>query len=792
MSVLDRKLRRDLFSAWFRLAAITCIIAVGVACYVEFSSCYSNLNRAKDRYYAQCRMADFTIDLKKVPTTNLAVIADLPGVIEIRPRIQFFATVDLTDHPRLLNGQVLSLPDRQKPIINDIVLRSGSYFTEERANEVIVNDAFARHHGIRPGDWIHLILNNRRQELFVVGTAISSEYVYLVGPGALAPDPEHFGVFYLKQTYAEDVYDFQGAANQVLGLLVDGVRERPDDLLRRAEQMLEPFGVFSSTPLRDQASNRYLTGEMDGLATFTTIMPAMFLAVAALILNVLMSRWIEQQRTTIGTLKALGYPLLPIVWHYVKFGGFVGILGGAVGCALGFWLASLVTELYTQFYEFPDLRNEFYPLKTAIGMAISLVCALTGTLHGVHAVIRLQPAEAMRSKPPRQGGAILLERVGWFWRRLSFRWRMVLRSVIRSRLRTAAGVFASCMGAAILVTGFTMSQAIHFLIDFQFELVQRSDMDLALKDQASIAALFEAQRLPGVDLAEPELSVSCVYENGPYHKRAGIIGILPDAHLTIPRDADGNRIDVPEVGLAMSRKLAEILHLEEGDLVSVRMIQGLRQTHTVPVVHIVDSYLGIAVYANIYYVNRLVNEEFAVSGLQLALNRDPHSFRVLNRDLKDMPAIQSVSSKHDMIDNINETVIKTQNTFILLLILFAGVIFFGSVLNASLISLSERQREIATLRVLGYGPWEIGSLFLRESMIVNTIGTLFGMVLGYWLSVGLAEAYDSELFRIPVITGPDIWIKTLLVSAMFALMAHGFTQVSIHRMDWLDALQVKE
>ncbi len=792
MSVLDRKLRRDLYTAWFRLAAITCIIAVGVSCYIAFSSCYENLSRAKQRYYAQCRMADFTIDVKKIPVSSLAAISAMPEVIEIRPRIQFFATVDLEDHPKLINGQVLSLPDQRHPVINDLVLRTGSYFTNERSNEVILNDAFARHHQVRPGQWIHLILNNRRQELFVVGTAISSEYVYLVGPGALAPDPANFGVFYLKQSYAEDVYDFEGAVNQVAGLLAVGVRERPDEVLRRAEQLLEPYGVFSSTPLKDQASNRYLTGELDGLKTFTTIMPMMFLAVAALILNVLMSRWIEQQRTTIGTLKALGYPLTPLVWHYVKFGGCVGLLGGVLGAGLGYMLASSMTDLYAQFYEFPDLQSEFYPLKMAVGIAISLACALAGTLQGVYSVIRLQPAEAMRSKPPRQGGAILLERVGWLWRRLSFRWRMVLRSVVRSRLRTAAGLFASCMGAAILVTGFTMSEAIHYLIDFQFKLVQRSDLDLALKDLAGIEVIHEAQRLPGVDIAEPQLQVSCVYRNGPYHKRAGITGIMPGAQLTRPRDTDGNLVSVPTVGLAMSRKLAEILHLHQGDTVTVRMIQGLRQTHRVSVVNIVDGYLGMSVYADIHYLNRLINEEYAVSGVQLALDRDPQHQQELNRQLKQMPAVQSVVSAQDMITNLEETVIKTQNTFIFMLILFAGIIFFGSVLNASLISLSERQREIATLRVLGYGPWEIGSLFLRESMIVNLLGTLLGIVLGYWLSIGLAEAYDSELFRIPVITGPSIWIKTLLVSAAFALLAHAFIQQSILRMDWLDALQVKE
>ncbi len=401
MKSLDRKLVRELRSAWGRLLAITSIIAVGVGCYVEMASIYANLTDAKQRYYAQCRMADFTIELKKVPITELSLLQSLPEITEIRPRIQFFATVDLDRVTELLNGQVLSLPDYRQQTIDDIVLRRGSYFTDRRQNEVIVNDAFARRHGLRPGSWIHLILNNRRQELFVVGTAISSEFLYLMSPGSITPDPEHFGVFYLKRSYAEEVFDFEGAANQVLGRLQPSMRERPGDVLRRAESLLEPYGVLSTTPLKDQPSNRFITEDMNGLATFTTILPTIFLAVAAIVLNILLSRWTEQQRTVVGTLKAIGYRDGQVFAHFIKFGLTIGVLGGLAGCVLGYVLAGYATDLLGKFYEFPKLENQLYLGKSLIGMLISLACALAGALHGGYVVLKLRPAEAMRPKPPR-------------------------------------------------------------------------------------------------------------------------------------------------------------------------------------------------------------------------------------------------------------------------------------------------------------------------------------------------------------------------------------------------------
>jgi putative ABC transport system permease protein len=792
MAILDRKLRRELRGAALRLLAVTGIIAVGVGVYVQMGSCHENLADSKDRYYAQCRMADFTIDLKKVERSELERIGRLPGVSEIRSRIQFFATVDLEGKPELLNGQVVSLPDRRAPIINDILLRSGSYFTERRENEVIVNDAFARKHGLQPGQWVHLILNNRRQELFIVGTAISSEFVYLVGPGSIMPDPDHFGVFYLKHTYAEEVFDFQGAANQVLGLLTPSHRARPDEVLQRAERELEPYGVLATTPLKDQASNRYLSEEIKGLATFTRILPTIFLAVAAFVLNILMTRWTEQQRTVVGTLKALGYSNAQVFGHFLKFGLIIGVLGGVAGDVLGYFYAQWVTSIYKQFYELPGLENRFYWDKSLIGLVVSLTFAILGTAIGARGVLKLRPAEAMRPKPPRRGGTIVLERIVWLWRRLSFVWRLVLRDLVRSRMRTAMGLFAAAMGTCILVTGFMMQAAMRLLIDFQFQYVQRYDYELAMKDERPADALAEVRRLPGVDEAEPVLYVPCTFENGPYRRRGAVSGLIPTARLTVPRDAENQPVPIPPDGLAMSRTLAERLHVSVGDFISLRPNKGLRETRPARIAHIVDGYIGMSVYADIAYLNALRREESILNAVQVRLDGNRRHIDDFHRELKQIPAVESVYSRQGTVRILEDTLIKTQGMFIGLLVGFAGVIFFGSVLNASLVSLAERQAEVATLRVLGYGPWEIGGLFLRESLTVTLIGTALGLPVGYRLAAAMVGMYENDMFRIPLVFEGSILLKTFVLAALFSLVAHAFIQRSIHKMDWLEALKVKE
>jgi putative ABC transport system permease protein len=791
VSVLDRKLLREARSSGPLLLAITSVIAVGVMCFVYMRSTYQNLGLAKFRYYAQCRMADFWVEVKKAPLVEVERITNIPGVAAIRPRIQFHATVDLERVAAPLNAMVLSLPDERQPIINDIVIERGGYFTDRRPDEVIVNAAFARRHAITPGQVIHLILNNRRQELHVVGTAISSEFVYLVAPGSIAPDPEHFGVFYLKRTFAEEVFDFDGASNQIVGLLDAGHQDRSQEILRQIEVLLAPYGVVTTYPRRTQTSNQFLSDEIRGLGIFSTMMPAIFLAVGALVLNVLIVRLVDHQRVIIGTFKAIGYSDAQIFGHYTKFALALGLGSGIVGLGLGYMMANFVTSLYRMFYEFPDLENRVYPLTYAGGLGVGLFCALVGSLQGARAGLRLKPAEAMRPKPPARGGAIWLERFPWFWSRLSFGWRLVLRNVFRNRLRTAVGMFATAMGAGLLVTGFILASAIAYLINFQFESVTRSDLDLRFKDELGPGALLEARQLPGVDYVEPLFDVSCTFINGPHRRRGGISALVQHSRLTTPRDQEGQRIRVPETGLAMSRKLASLLHASVGDEITILPTKGLREERKVRVAELSDSYIGMAVYADIRYLSRLMGEEFAMTGAQMTVDQSPSVMKELYAQLKQLPALQAVNARANTIENL-EFIVETQRIFITFLVIFSGIIFFSSLLNSSLISLAERQREVATLRVLGYTQWQVGGLFLRESMVVNSLGTLVGMPLGYTLAYILSLLYDTEMFRFPLVSPPRVWLGAISMAVVFAVLAHCVVQYSINRLDWLDASKTKE
>ncbi|MCC9607174.1 FtsX-like permease family protein [Blastopirellula sp. JC732] len=788
--MLDRKLGRDLLQSRGLLLAIVSIMTLGIGLFVGMQSTYHSLSEAKQRYYANCRVADFWVDLKKLPLAEVDAVRRMEGIRQLQPRIQFAATVDLDNRVKPLNGLVIAMPEHRQPVLNDIMMVRGSYFTGRRENEVVINDKFAAANRISPGDWIHLLMNDRRQEFFVVGTAISAEFTYLLGPGALTPDPENFGVFYVPQRFAEDAYDFSGAANQLVGAVAPGTNL--DRLLDDIELQLSPFGVFSATPLKDYTSNYYISNEIEQLATFATFLPSVFLAVAALVLNVLMTRLARQQRVVVGTFKAIGYSDWTLFIHFLKYGAAVGVAGSIGGSALGMLLTQGMTAQYQTLFQFPDLHADFFPATHLTGLAVSLFCSILGSLYGARSMLVLKPVEAMRSDPPKNSGRIWLEHFPWLWGQLSSPWRAALRGMFRNRVRTAVAIFASMTGASILVAGLMMYEATDYFIRVQFEEIIRSDIDLSFKDVVDQAAINELRRLPGADLAEPMFSVACTLENGVHTRRSAVMGIAPGASLTSPRNEAGEPIAVPEVGLTLDRQLANILNVGRGDLVVLRPVQGDQTPKTVPVAQICDGMFGLSCYADIHYLNKLRGEEFAASGAQLKVNPAPGVIDDLYRELKRMPAIESVNARIDMINNMRKTFVQAQLVMIFSIILFAGIIFFGSVLNATLINLSEREREAATLGAIGYTRWEIGAMFLRESMLANVIGTLLGFPLGYQLVVLMTFTIDKDLIRFPVVTAPWIYIAGIVASISFALLAHAVVQRRINTMNLLEALQVKE
>ena len=790
-SVLNKKLRRDILKSKGMLLAVIAIIAVGVSFLVGMAGTFNNLTNAKTSYYSKCNMAAFWIDLKKAPNSTIEKISSLDGISAVHKRILFPVVVDIKGVDAPLSGTVISMPSTRTKVINDVVMLKGSYFTEDKKNEVIVSKEFAAKRNITPGSFIHLIMNGQRKKLFVVGIGISSEYVYMVPPGSIVPNPTEYGVFWIKQNYAEDIFGFNGAYNNLIGLLSPQAQEDPRLIIEEITNKLKPYGVFTSYILKNQPSNMELTSELEGLQIFSILLPILFLGVAALILNVVMLRTTEQQRVVIGTLKALGVSNQDILWFFVKYSLLIGITGSLVGCLLGYWLAGLMTNMYQQFYTFPELNNLFYPSTMLVALFISLIFAAFGSIRGVRAMVKLSPAEAMHPPPPQTGGKIFFEKWTWLWSKLDFRWQIVFRGIFRNKGRTMIGLLCAAMGAALVFMALAMANSISYMVFFQFNNVIHSDYTLNIRDEVDYGALYEAKRLPGITYAEPALLVPCNFKNGPYHKKGAITGLIKKPKLVTPCNIKGQQIKIPSTGLLMTKRLAKLLHLDIGDTVDFTPVKGLRQTHKVPISNIINSTFGLSVFADFKYLNHLISEESAISKIQLRGKPTPLQNKTLLSRIKKYPKLASFTEIKTDEKLMQATFVKNMNTMVYMMIIFAAIIFLGSILNSSLISISERQMEIATFRVLGYSPIEIGKIFLRETLMINLIGSVLGIPIGYFLNYGTSLVYQNDMFSMPCYVEFSSYFWTMILALAFIFIAYFITQRTISKMAWLESLNVK-
>lgn len=436
--------------------------------------------------------------------------------------------------------------------------------------------------------------------------------------------------------------------------------------------------------------------------------------------------------------------------------------GGVIGGILGILLSSLMIHVYRDFFQFPQFLFAIYPDLLLFGLGICIGFAILGALRGLQLVLKLQPAEAMHQTPPEHGGRIILERVTLIWRQLSFRTHMALRSVFRNPIRTGTGIIATALSVAIIFMAMVMYDSFLFMVDYQFDQVAHSDVDIGMRDEQSRDAVFEAASLPGVDRVEPTLGVGCDLQNGPFVRRVSVMGLIPEHQLTTPRIADGTPITIPDTGFVLSSKLAQILNVKAGQTLRFTPVRGQRVSRMVHVAAIADTFIGLSCYADIDYLSSLVDESLAVNGLQLSV--DPTKINDLYRHIKQLPIAQNVSARADIRHSLEETLVKTSLVSIGMMILFVGLIALGSTVTNTLIELGDRTREFATLRVLGYHPHQIAGILLRQNIVIFIMGTLLALPLSYGMTLLLSQAYDSELYRMPVVIRPMVVLLTLVFS----------------------------
>jgi putative ABC transport system permease protein len=787
MRAIHRKLVRDLVAMRSQALAIALVLAAGIAMYVAYYSTFDSLMRTRANYYADYRFADLFAGAKRAPLSLAPRLYDIDGVAQADVRVVVDVTIDLPGVTEPMTGRLVSMDFPRRRPLNDVFFRRGQEPDPARPDEVLVSEAFADARRLGPGDRVGAVINGRRRELRIVGIVLSPEYVYSIRPGDLLPDPARLGIFWMDRRALGAAFDMEGGFNDVAVRLSPGASEPA--VAAALDALLEPYGSFGALPQRLQTSAWFLESELLQLQTAGVIVPTIFLLVAAFLLNVSLNRLVQVQREQIAALKAVGYTNGELARHYMAWSVIISLAGAVLGVALGKWLGVSMVGLYNDYYKFPSLVHQLAPGYIVRALAIGSMAGLLGALAAVRHVVSLAPAEAMRPPAPERFRLSLIERAG-LERQLGPAARMILRNLGSQPVRTSLAVVGISMAVAILVVGLFFIDAIEDLMRTQFEVMQRQDVTVTFTEPVSAAARHELERLPGVMAVETMRSVPVDLRHGHRSRRTAIMGLPPEPRLNRVVDVSERPVPLAADGLVMSATLGQVLGVDAGGLVEVRVLEGTRPVRQVRVQRLVDDYMGANAYMTDEALHRLMREAGSVSGAYLRV--DEALEPALHERLRATPAVAGVLLKRAALQSFRDTIAQNLGVMVGFNVGFAALIAYGVVYNASRVILSERRRDLASLRVLGFTRREVSGILLGELAVIVLCAMPVGLLLGQGLGALVVWATETELYRFPFFISGRTRVFAVAVVLVSAAISGFIVRRRVDRFDLVSVLKVRE
>ena len=772
---------------WAQSLAIALVMACGVAVLVLSVGTYRSIEETRTAYYERYRFGDVFASAVRAPNTLAHAIASIDGVAAVETRIVEPVLLDIEGMREPATGMAISIPPSGDIAVNALFVREGRLPEPARANEVAVNANFAIAHGFEIGGTFDAIINGSKIRLTIVGIVLSPEYVYAIGPGDMMPDDRRFGVLLAAAGNAASLFDLRGAFNSVAVRLLPGANEVA--VLERIDALTAPYGGIGAYGRKDQLSNAFLDGELVQLRGMAAMVPPIFLLVSAFLINMTLSRLITLEREQIGLLKASGYSRTAVAWHYVKLVLVISVVGIAIGWAVGTWAGHGMTVMYAEFYAFPFLLFYTDPGTYVIAAAISMGAAVAGAVQAIRTAFTLPAAVAMQPPVPPAYRRLLPVSFGHlsFFSSLNV---MAFRHIVRHPVRSTLTALGIAFSVSLMTMALGTIDSMNFMMDVIFFRTERQDVSLAFAGQKPEAVVQSVQRLPGVLTAEPFLALPAELRHGHRTRQISIVGKPPDADLSRVLDLALDPVTLPESGLAVGDRVAELLDVRLGDMVTVEFLDGRRLVTELPVTQIIRSYIGLMVFMDIDALARAARTGPRLSGVHVSI--DPTLLDNLYAAVKDAPAVGAVALQALAFERFRATM--EQNILLVLMVylVLSAVIAFGVVYNIARIQLSERARELAILRVLGFGRAEVSNVLLIEIAIVvaaaQPIGWGFGWLVGYFVTSGLA----SDLFRVPFVVEPSTFAISTLAVAGFAVLSALIVRRRVDRLDLIRVLKTRE
>jgi putative ABC transport system permease protein len=787
MPALTMKLLRDCFRLSGLILASALVLGAGIALYVMASGTLDSLTATRAAYYERQGLADVSAIARRVPQSTLPEIAGIPGVARAEGRVTGTGRITVKGFAEPVNAILHSLPDDGRKGLNAVALVQGRLPDPTRTDEVLVNTAFARVHGLKSRDVLPIVVRGMEMRAMIVGTAEAPDHVYTLAPGSLTNDDRRLAIVWLPRRALEGPMDQLGAFNEALLTLLPGTEPRA--VIAHLDRILKPWGGTGAIARADTLSDRFLTSEMDQLGTMARILPPMFLAVAAFLIAVMIGRLIATQREQIGLLKAFGFTDGEVARHYAGLALLVAALGVSLGGLGGALLGRGITTIYAHFYQFPLLLFRIAPETYVTAALIGGLAALLGAAWPILSAARLSPATAMSPPAPPSYVGRASEALSRL-RFLDSPGLMLLRHLFSRPWRAALGAIGIGLAAGLAIVASFNVDAIGKMLDVTFNQAARQQATLVLAEVRASPALDEIRGLPGVIRAEPYRAVPARLVHGQRSWREAVTGVPGDGHLYRLIDTDLKPVAVPPRGILLSQTLADKLGASVGSLIRVEILDGRQPVLTLRVSQVVKTYQGTPAFMDLHSLNEALEDTSALNGAWISF--DPAAKEALIHAVEERPMIAGMSLRSAVIGNFREQVEQNLAVFRLYSLAIASVIVIGVVYNNGRLAYSEQVRDLATMRVLGYGPASVGFILVGELLLLALFAIPIGILSGLGLAAWLARAFSSDIYSIPFVVAPATIAMSLAVMLAAAIVTSFLMMGRVRRLDLVRVLKGRE
>ena len=580
------------------------------------------------------------------------------------------------------------------------------------------------------------------------------------------------------------------------------IKEAEDELLDAKEELKRIERPEWYVLDREQNSG-YVSyvQDTDRIAKIAEVFPVVFFLVAALMSLNSMSRMVEEERVQIGTLKALGYNKLQISMKYLLYAFFATVIGGQIGLLIGFnWLPKIIADMYAMVYDLPDVILEYNMQYATIGMVFAMLCTVGATIYTCIKELIHNPATLMRPKAPKPGKRVILEKIPFIWKHLNFTAKVTARNLFRYKKRFLMTIIGVCGCTSLIIAGFGIRDAISNMIPMQYGEIYKYNISISLKEEKDIEEIEELENkiLENEDITEVLganiQSVKIIKDDN----NQSIQLIIPEnvnklENFISLRDRKNNeeKYVLDNSGVIITEKLAKILDLSVGDTINLENADGDRAD--VKVAHITENYLMHYIYItpelyNTIYDTKIESNVILAKTNNITKAQEDDLGKTILQDKDNITGVEFTSATK----NIFSTVMDNMNVVVWILIVSAGLLALVVLYNLLNANISERIRELATIKVLGFYDKEVYSYIGRETIILTILGILLGLVGGYFLTIFILKTCELDMLmfdsKIQILT----YVLGVVITIFFATIVNIVTYFSLKKIDMIESLKSVE